>query len=65
MTDRYESYIGLECETTKKYAVLGSFSHLLPAKILNDDFKDIANILRSGYFAKKVDGDDTKVGICV
>ncbi|CAB3978528.1 sushi, von Willebrand factor type A, EGF and pentraxin domain-containing 1-like [Paramuricea clavata] len=59
-TDRYESYIGLECETTKKYAVLGSFGHLLPAKILNDDFKDFANILRSGYFAKKVDGDDTK-----
>jgi hypothetical protein len=60
-TERYESYIGRECETEKKYAVLGSFGHLLPAKILNDDFSHIAKILRSGYFAKKVDGDDTKV----
>ena len=35
--------------------------NLLPDKILKEDFKDVTKILQSGFFGKKVDGDNTKV----
>ena len=53
-----KSFIALECESTKKYSVRGSHGSEIPDKIFTDHFKDIANILKSGYFAKKVDKDN-------
>lgn len=57
------SFIALECDTTKKFSAQGSFANLVPDKIYTEHFKDIANILKSGYFGKKVDGDKTKVSL--